>query len=102
MAGGLVIGILPSSDWMTANPHVSISIASGLGEARNAIIASACFALIAVGGGHGTLSEMALGLKMSRLVIAMPPAADVPGARRCVTVDEAIEVVAERYLGLTP
>lgn len=99
LAGGLVIGVLPSGDWTTANAHVAIPIASGLGEARNAIIASACLALIAVGGGHGTLSEMALGLKMGRLVAAMPPAVRVPGALDCGTIEEAIEAIALRYLG---
>jgi uncharacterized protein (TIGR00725 family) len=99
-AGGLVLGVLPSGDWMTANAHVSVPIASGLGEARNAIIASACFALIAVGGGHGTLSEMGLGLKMGRLVVAMPPAARITGACDCTTISEAMEHVALRYLGL--
>jgi uncharacterized protein (TIGR00725 family) len=98
--GGLVIGILPSHDWMSANAHICVPIASGIGEARNAIIASACFALIAVGGGHGTLSEMALGLKMGRLVIAMPEAERVNGALYCATVGEAIDAVARRYLGL--
>jgi uncharacterized protein (TIGR00725 family) len=99
-AGGLVLGVLPSGDWMSANAHVSIPIASGLGEARNAIIASACFALLAVGGGHGTLSEMGLGLKMGRLVVAMPTAARVPGALDCAAIPEAMEHVALRYLGL--
>lgn len=99
-AGGLVIGILPSGDWSTANAHVAVPIATGLGEARNAIIASACFALVAVGGGHGTLSEMALGLKMGRLVIAMPTAVPVVGALACATVAEAVDAVASRYLEL--
>jgi uncharacterized protein (TIGR00725 family) len=99
-AGGLVIGILPSHDWMSANAHVTVPIASGIGEARNAIIASACFALIAVGGGHGTLSEMALGLKMGRLVIAMGSASRLPEAMACDSIDVAIAAVALRYLGL--
>jgi uncharacterized protein (TIGR00725 family) len=99
-AGGLVIGILPSHDWMSANAHVSVPIASGIGEARNAIIASACFALIAVGGGHGTLSEMALGLKMGRLVIAMGSASRIPEARACNNIDAAMSAVAMRYLEL--
>lgn len=99
-AGGVVVGVLPSADWMTANDHVHIPVATGLGEARNAIIASACFSLIAVGAGHGTLSEMALGLKMGRLVVAMPEAENVRGATVCNTVAEAIEAVALRYLGL--
>lgn len=102
MAGGLVIGILPSGDWATANSHVSVPIATGLGEARNAIIASACFALIAVGGGHGTLSEMALGLKMERLVIAMPTATLVAGALACTSIEEAMAAVAQRYRRLHP
>jgi uncharacterized protein (TIGR00725 family) len=101
-AGGLVIGVLPGGDWSAANPDVTVPIASGLGEARNAIIASACFALIAVGGGHGTLSEMALGLKMERLVIALPPAVRVPGALDCADMDAAIAAVARRYLELAP
>jgi uncharacterized protein (TIGR00725 family) len=100
VAGGLVIGILPSHDWMSANAHVSVPIASGIGEARNAIIASACFALIAVGGGHGTLSEMALGLKMGRLVVAMGSATRIPEAVTCETIDAAMAAVALRYLGL--
>jgi uncharacterized protein (TIGR00725 family) len=99
-AGGLVIGILPSHDWMSANVHVTVPVASGIGEARNAIIASACFALIAVGGGHGTLSEMALGLKMGRLVIAMGSASRIPEAMACDSVDAAMAAVAARYLGL--
>jgi uncharacterized protein (TIGR00725 family) len=99
-AGGLVIGILPSHDWMSANAHVSVPIAAGIGEARNAIIASACFALIAVGGGHGTLSEMALGLKMGRLVIAMGSASRIPGTIACDDIDTAVAAVAIRYLGL--
>jgi uncharacterized protein (TIGR00725 family) len=99
-AGGLVIGILPSHDWMSANAHVAVPIASGIGEARNAIIASACFALIAVGGGHGTLSEMALGLKMRRLVIAMGSASRIPEAMACDSFDAAMAAVAARYLEL--
>jgi uncharacterized protein (TIGR00725 family) len=99
-SGGLVIGILPSHDWMSANAYVTLPIASGIGEARNAIIASACFTLIAVGGGHGTLSEMALGLKMGRLVIAMGAASRIPEAMACEDVDGAIDAVAIRYLGL--
>jgi uncharacterized protein (TIGR00725 family) len=99
-AGGLVIGILPSADWLSANDHVHVPVATGLGEARNAIIASACFALVAVGAGHGTLSEMALGLKMGRLVIAMPQAERVRGAIPCETAQDAMAHVAQRYLGL--
>lgn len=96
-AGGLVIGILPTTDWSSANEFVSVPVATGIGEARNAIIASACFALVAVGGGHGTLSEIALGLKMERLVITMPDANRVEGALVCETVEQAMAAIIERY-----
>ena len=48
-----------------------MAIATGLGEARNAIIARTCDAMIAVGGEYGTLSEMALALKMGKPVISL-------------------------------
>ncbi|MCU0819729.1 MAG: TIGR00725 family protein [Beijerinckiaceae bacterium] len=101
-AGGLVIGVLPSTDPLSANPFVSVPVASGIGEARNAIIASACFALVAVGGGHGTLSEIALGLKMERLVITMPDANRVDGALECSVIDTAMDAIAERYFRVAP
>ena len=104
-AGGIMLGILPSDDWREANPHVTIPIATGIGEARNAIIASASFAIVAVGGAaepvsYGTISEMAFGLRLGRLVLSMPEAPELPGMRRCQTAAEATEKVALRYLSL--
>ncbi|MBB5689327.1 DNA-binding protein [Roseomonas alkaliterrae] len=106
-AGGLMIGILPSEDWREANPHVAIPLATGIGEARNAIIATAAFALVSVGGreepvSYGTISEMAFGLRHGRLVIGMEEAPDLPGVVRCATAEEAAARVAARYLGLAP
>ncbi|MGG6897637.1 TIGR00725 family protein [Rhizobium sp. BR 315] len=92
--GGLPIGILPDEEWQAANPYVAIPIASGIGPARNAIIARACLALIAIGGGVGTLSEMALGLQFNRVVLAMADAPPVIGASVIATVDEALERIA--------
>ena len=104
-AGGLMLGILPSDDWREANAHVTIPIATGIGEARNSIIANAGFAIIAVGGAaepvsYGTISEMAFGLRLGRLVVGMPEAPELPGMLRCKTAAEAAERVALRYLGL--
>lgn len=70
-AGGTVIGILPGSDHRDGNRHLSAAIATGLGEARNAVIAATADALIAVGGEYGTLSEIALGLKMGKPVVGL-------------------------------
>jgi uncharacterized protein (TIGR00725 family) len=69
--GGTAVGILPGLDRGAANPHVSVAIATGLGEARNALVVRAADALIAVGGAYGTLSEIALALKGGKRVIGI-------------------------------
>ncbi|MEW6399613.1 MAG: TIGR00725 family protein [Bacillota bacterium] len=62
-AGGLTVGILPGDSREQANPYVDIPIVTGLGDARNVIIARSCHAAIAISGGYGTLSEIAFALK---------------------------------------
>ncbi len=56
--GGLTIGILPGEDRREANPYVQIPIATGIGYARNVAVAKSAQAVIAIGGGFGTLSEI--------------------------------------------
>ena len=70
-AGGTTIGILPGDDRRHANPYVSFAIPTGMGEARNALVARSADVVIAVGGEFGTLSEMALALKMGKPVIGI-------------------------------
>ena len=70
-AGGTTVGILPGSDRADANAFVDIAIATGLGEARNALIVRAVDALVAVGGEYGTLSEIALALKGGTPVVGL-------------------------------
>ena len=62
-AGGLTIGLLPGEAPDDANPHIDVAIATGLGHARNAILARTADGVVAVGGGLGTLSEIALALR---------------------------------------
>lgn len=69
--GGTTVGILPGLDRAEANPHVSVAIPTGLGEARNALVVRACDAVIAIGGEFGTLSEIALALKMGTPVVGV-------------------------------
>ncbi len=69
--GGTAVGILPGLDRGAANPFVSVAVATGLGEARNALVVRAADALIAVGGAYGTLSEIALALKAGKPVIGL-------------------------------
>jgi len=57
--GGVTIGILPGVSAGDANPYVSYAIPTGLGHARNILVARSAQALIAIGGKYGTLSEIA-------------------------------------------
>jgi hypothetical protein len=61
-AGGLVVGILPGHDRAAANEWVAVALPTGLGELRNGLIVRAADSVLAVGGAHGTLSEIALAL----------------------------------------
>jgi uncharacterized protein (TIGR00725 family) len=70
-AGGLTIGILPGFSPQDANPYIDLPIVTGLGEARNLIIIRTAEVLIAVGGGPGTLSEIAFALKLHKPVISL-------------------------------
>jgi uncharacterized protein (TIGR00725 family) len=70
-AGGTTVGILPGPDRRAANAYVDIALATGLGEARNALIVRAADALVAVGGGFGTLSEIALALRAGTPVVGL-------------------------------
>jgi uncharacterized protein (TIGR00725 family) len=70
-AGGLTLGILPTDDPAAANPYVDIAIATGLGEARNAVVATTARAVVAVGGRFGTLSEIAFALKRGIPVVGV-------------------------------
>lgn len=97
-AGGTPIGLLPDEEWAAANDFVAIPIPTGIGPARNAIIARGCQVLIAIGGGLGTLSEMALGLHFNRPVLALADAPFVEGARICNNPDEALDLMAAYIL----
>jgi uncharacterized protein (TIGR00725 family) len=70
-AGGTVVGILPGTDRAAANPHVSVALATGMGEMRNAVVVRAADVVIAVGGAYGTLSEIALALRTGVAVVGL-------------------------------
>src|SRR5688500_6409933 len=58
--GRLTVGLLPGLDRDAANGWVLAALPTGLGEARNALIVRAADAVVTIGGGWGTLSEIAL------------------------------------------
>jgi len=69
--GGTVVGILPLENREGANPHLTISLPTGLGQARNLLIVLAAESVIAIGEGWGTLSEIALARRLGRAVFAL-------------------------------
>jgi uncharacterized protein (TIGR00725 family) len=75
--GGVALGILPGEDPRSGNRYLTLAVATGLGDARNAVIARTCDVLVAVDGGYGTLSEIGLALKMGKPVVAL-------GSWRCL------------------
>jgi len=70
-AGGLCLGFLPGYDADDANSAVDVPLPTGLGEARNVLVVAGAGAVIAIGGGAGTLSEIAFALKLGRRVVAL-------------------------------
>ena len=70
-AGGTVVGILPTLSPEDANPHVTVAVATGIGEARNLAVVASGQAVIAVGGEWGTLAEIAFARKLRRPVVAI-------------------------------
>ncbi len=97
--GGVTIGILPGLAMEDGNRYLTIAIPTGLGEGRNAIVARAGKAVIAIGGRFGTLSEIAFALKAGKQVVGLktwdPLYAD--GSRTPIqiveTPEEAVELV---------
>ena len=100
--GGLSIGLLPHGDPDQANPFVTVPIASGIGEARNAIIAQASACLIAVGDSHGTLSEVALGLRLGKTIFGLAGAAAIPGVIQLADPADLAAPLASHLLGAAP
>jgi len=69
--GGITVGLLPDADRRQANPFLTVSIPTGMGELRNGLVARAGDAVIAIGGEFGTLSEIAFALKLGRPVVGL-------------------------------
>jgi len=69
--GGLTIGLIPGTDPGAANRYIDVPIATGLGEMRNLLIIRSASVVIAIGGGYGTLSEIAIALKSSKPVVGL-------------------------------
>jgi uncharacterized protein (TIGR00725 family) len=95
-AGGTTLGILPGYDRADANEFVDLAVATGLGEARNALVVRAADAVVAVGGEWGTLSEIALALRAGKRVVGLGtwelPARGGRGVVVAASPEEAVEL----------
>ena len=89
-AGGQTLGLLPGPEAAQANPWVTLVVPTNLGHARNVIIAHTAQVLIAVEGEFGTLSEMAIGLKLGKPVVALGSWPGLPGVIYTNTPAEAV------------
>jgi hypothetical protein len=65
------VGFLPGADPAAANPWVEVVVPTGLGEARNALVVGSAGAVVAIAGGYGTLSEIALALRRGTPVVGL-------------------------------
>jgi len=75
--------------WGTGNPCIDIVIRTSFGHARDVLIVQPADAVIAIGGGHGTLSKIAVPLKMKRPVFGLKTW-EIKGVVPCATPDEAV------------
>jgi len=100
-ADGWTVGILPGSDAGDANPFVRIAIPTGLGQSRNAIVVRAAAAVLALGGGFGTLSEIALALRWGIPVFGVKTWVPVDGEgqpapiHECSSVQVAVSAIVD-------
>jgi uncharacterized protein (TIGR00725 family) len=81
-AGGVTVGLLPGDDPDAANRWVTVPLATGVGELRNGLIVRAAQAVVAIHGGWGTLSEVALARKLGRPVVAVGDWGPMPELER--------------------
>lgn len=70
-AGGATVGILPGADRAEANAFLDVVVPTGMGELRNALVVRAADAVVAIGGGHGTLSEIGFALRAGLPVVGL-------------------------------
>jgi uncharacterized protein (TIGR00725 family) len=98
--GGIALGVLPGTDRAAGNADNTVAIATGLGQARNALIVRAADAIIAVGGSWGTLSEIALSRRIGKPVVCLRGwlVLDAAGQQlpidAATTPEEAIQLLA--------
>lgn len=97
-AGGRTLGILPGPDRAAGNPYLDLSVVTAMGEGRNVLVARSADALVALPGGPGTLSEIALALKIGRRVVGLGAWGEVKGVLTCDDPEQAVRLALEGVL----
>jgi uncharacterized protein (TIGR00725 family) len=94
-AGAQTVGILPGPSTADANPYIQVPVATGMGEARNLVLVRSVDAVIAVGQGYGTLSEIAFALRLGTPVVLLESWNDLAGdAIVAHSAEEAVKAVS--------
>ncbi|NOZ69638.1 MAG: TIGR00725 family protein [Deferribacteres bacterium] len=90
-AGGITVGILPGFSKEDANEYVQIPVVTGMSHARNVIVVRSADAVIAIAGEYGTLSEIAIALKLGRPVVGIRTWENIEGVIRAASPAEAVQ-----------
>ena len=93
--GGTTLGIIPGTDKGDANSYVDYVIVTGMGHARNVLVVRSADVVIALPGGAGTLSEVALAIKMGKKVIGLGAWGDIEGVTPAETPKEAVKIAID-------
>jgi uncharacterized protein (TIGR00725 family) len=94
-AGGITLGILPGSERNSANPYIRIALPTALGEGRNLLVVRTSDVLVSIAGSYGTLSEIALALKIGKPVIGLETWEHIQGIQYVLYPEEAIEKISK-------
>ena len=100
--GGVTVGILPGALAEEANPYIDIPIVTQMGHARNVVLVRSSHAVIAVSGGYGTLSEIAIALKIGIPCIGIETWDQVDGVIMADSPDQAVLSAIEKIKEKNP
>ncbi len=91
--GGTTIGILPSGSRDEGNDYLTHGIVTNLGAVRNSLVVLNGDVVVAIDGGYGTLSEIALALQYGKRILGIGTW-DIEGVERFETPDELLDALA--------
>lgn len=100
-AGGEVIGILPGDTAVSANPFITHPIVTAMGHSRNVILVHTAAALIAIEGGYGTLSEIAIARKLGKPLVLLDSWPDIDNTMTTDAPKQAVTTIFS-LLGRNP